>query len=252
MIKEQNKKIIATIEARMTSTRLPGKVLLPLAGKPALERLIERLQRSEYLDEIVVATTINKADDPIVELANKMRVKHFRGSEADVLGRVLGAARSVDADIIVEVTGDCPLVDWRLIDKGIEEFFRQKADYASNLINPSFPIGFDVQVFPTAVLAEVDKLTQDPIDRTHVSYYIYNHPEKYKLHNWQADAKYRWPDLRVTLDEKEDYELLNIVFEKLLPRNEDFSAEEVIEFLRANPAISAINKNIRQKDVQEE
>ncbi len=251
MIKERNKKIIATIEARMTSTRLPGKVLLPLAGKPALERLIERLRRSEYLNEIVVATTINKADNPIVELADKLRVKHFRGSEEDVLGRVLGAARSVDADIIAEVTGDCPLVDWRLIDKGIEEFFSRKADYASNLINPSFPIGFDVQVFPTAVLAEVDELTHDPIDRTHVSYYIYNHPEKYKLHNWQADASCHWPDLRVTLDEKEDYELLNIIFEKLLPRNEDFSASDVIIFLKNNPKLLEINKNVRQKDAQE-
>lgn len=235
----------------MTSTRLPGKVLLPLAGKPALERLIERLKRSAYLDEIIVATTINKADDPLVELAKRMKVGYFRGSEADVLGRVLGAACSFGADIIVEVTGDCPLVDWRLINRGIEEFFRQKVDYASNLINLSFPVGFDVQVFPTAILAEVDKLTQDPIDRTHVSYYIYNHPEKYKLHNWQADTKCRWPDLRVTLDEKEDYELLNIIFEKLLPQNKDFSAEEVIEFLRANPALLAINKNVRQKNAQE-
>lgn len=251
MQKKQSHKIIATIEARMTSTRLPGKVLLPLAGKPALERLIERLKRSKYLDEIVVATTVNKTDDQIIELADKLGVKYFRGSEQDVLKRVLQAAQSVDADIIVEITGDCPLVDWRLIDRGIEEFFQKKVDYASNTIQLSYPIGFDVQVFPTAVLAEVDKLTDNPIDRTHVSYYIYNHPEKYKLHNWQAEKEFFWPNLRLTLDKKADYDFLNIIFKELLTENEDFSVSDVINFLKNNPDLLEINKYVKRKTPQE-
>lgn len=251
MYLDNKKKIVATVEVRITSTRLPGKVLMPLAGKPALERLIERLKRSKYLDEIVVATTINKADNPIVELANRLGVKYFRGSEQDVLKRVLEAAQSVGADIIVEVTGDCPLVDWRLIDRGVKEFFSQKVDYASNIIELSYPIGFDVQVFPTAILAEVDKLTSDPTDRAHVSYYIYNHPEKYKLFNWRADKECQWPDLRVTLDEKADFKLLNIIFEKLLPIKEDFSALDVIKLLKNNPNLSEINKHVKQKNAQE-
>jgi len=251
MYKKNNKKIVATIEGRMTSSRLHGKILMPLAGKPALERLIERLKRSKYLDEIVVATTINDSDDPVVKLAKRLGVKYFRGSEDDVLGRVFKAAKSVNGDIIVEVTGDCPLVDWRLIDRGIKEFFERKVDYASNVIRLSYPIGFDVQVFPVAVLAEVNKLTDDPVERTHVSYYIYNHPEKYKLYNWQADKECFWPELRVTLDEQADYEFLNAIFEELLPKNEDFSVYDVINLLKNNTKLLNINKHVKRKDPSE-
>ena len=247
----KNKKIVATIEARMTSSRLPGKVLLPLAGKPALERMIERLKRSKYLDKIMVATTINFTDDPIVELAKKLKVGYFRGSEYDVLARVLEAAESVKADIIVELTGDCPLVDPVLVDKGIEEFFDSGADYAANNISASYPLGFDIQVFPVSVLKEVDSLTNDKIDRAHVSYYIYNHPKRFKLHNWVASRECYWPDLRVTLDEKEDYELLNTVFNKLLLINENFSVSDVINLCKNEPKLVEINKNVKQKEAWE-
>lgn len=249
MYKNVNKKIAATIQARMTSTRLPGKVLMPLAGEPALGRMIKRLQRSKYLDGIVVATTINKADDTIVKLADNLQVKYFRGSEMDVLGRVLGAAQSVKADIIVELTGDCPLMDWRLVDRGVEEFFSGKYDCAANVIKRSFPDGFDVQVFPASVLAEIDKLTDDPVDREHVSYYIYRHEEKYRINHWLADKKYFWPELRVTLDEKDDYELLNIVFEKLLLVDEDFSYVDVINLFKKNPDLLKINENVKAKEI---
>jgi len=244
-------KIVAIVEARMTSSRLPGKVLLPLAGKPSLERLIERLKRSKFLDGIVIATTINKTDDPIVELANNLSVGFFRGSELDVLKRVLLASQSANADIIVEITGDCPLVDWRLVDKGIDEYFKNNVDYASNIIKLSYPIGFDVQVFSSKILSEIDKITNDPNDRTHVSYYIYNHPEKYKLFNWKSGKEDCWPDLRLTLDEKDDYEFLNIIFENLFPINNDFSAKDIINFLKNNPKLLNINKNVRKKDPRE-
>lgn len=247
----KNKKIVATIEVRMTSTRLPGKVMLPLAGKPSTERLVERIKRSKYIDEIVLATTVNEADQPLVDLARKMGIKYFRGSEFDVLSRVLTAAHSVQADIICEVTGDCPLVDHALVDRGIEEFFQQQVDYASNIVPVSYPIGFDVQVFPVSVLEEVDRLTTDPIDRVHVSYYIYKHPNKFKIYNWSAEGDYYWPDLRVTLDEREDYELLNIIFERLLPINSDFTALDVIQLLRREPQLLEINKKVRQKGVAE-
>lgn len=247
----QGKKIVATIEARMTSSRLHGKVLLPLAGKPALERMIERLKRCRYLDAIVVATTVNVADEPIIALAKKLEVDYFRGSELDVLGRVLGAAQAVNADIICEVTGDCPALDHEFIDKGIEQFFRHGVDYFSNIAPATFPIGFDVQVFPTNVLAEVDKITHDPLDRTHVSCYIYNNPERFRIYNWTAEGEYYWPELRITLDEKDDYKLLNIIFEKLLPVNEDFTALDVIRLLRREPQLLEINKHVRQKDIKE-
>ncbi len=236
----------------MTSARLPGKVLLPLAGKPALERLLERIRTSAYVDEIVIATTTNRNDDPIVLLAKRLNVRYFRGSEDDVLSRVLLAAQSVQGDIIVEITGDCPLINGELIDRGIEEFFSHNVDYAANTLQRSYPDGFDVQVFPVAVLAEVAKLTHDPIDRVHVSLYIYSHPERFTLHGWlPKEPGHFWPDLRVTLDERADYELLNVIFEKLLPVNKDFSVSDVITLLRDNPQLLAINKNVKTKKTVE-
>ncbi len=231
----------------MKSSRLPGKVLLPLAGKPALERMIERVKRSKYVDEIIVATTVNDSDDPIVALSAQLGVSFFRGSEEDVLSRVLGAAQSRRGDIIVELTGDCPLMDWRLVDRGIEEFFNNNVDYSSNTIKLSYPDGFDVKVFPTEVLAQVDKLTDDAIDRVHVSYYIYTHPDRFKLHNWEPEPELFWPDLRVTLDEQGDYELINIIFTNLLRKDEDFTAKDVVDFLRNNPKLLNINKYVRTK-----
>jgi len=245
----KNQKIVATIEARMTSTRLPGKVLMPLAGMPALTRMIERVRRSKYIDEIVVATTVNRADDPIVESAKENNVKYFRGSEMDVLGRVVGAAESVEAEIIVELTGDCPLMDWRLVDRGIEEFFAGQFDCAANVIKRTFPDGFDVQVYPTALLADVANLTDDLLDREHVSRYIYNHEDKYRINHWLSPAEYVWPDLRVTLDEINDYKLINLIFEKLLPVNNDFSYIDVINLCREFPELIKINENVKAKEI---
>jgi len=246
-----NQRIVATIEARMTSSRLPGKVLLSLGGKPALERLVERIRRSCYVDDIVVATTINNSDMPIIALCEEIGCSYFRGSEENVLLRVLEAARSVDGDVVVEITADCPLVDHRHIDKVIELFYSGEYDYASNTVERSFPDGFDVQVFPVRVLEDVDRLTQNPIDRVHVSYYIYTHPERYKLAHYKAKGDMYWPEGRVTLDEQSDYELLNAIVEELYPANKDFSAEDVIRLLKSRPDLVAINAEVRQKEIQE-
>ena len=245
---KNGKKIVATIEARMTSTRLPGKVLLPMAGEPNLKRLVDRLRRSAYVDEVVVATTTNAPDDAIAALAQSMGCKVWRGSEDDVLLRVLEAAQSVNADLIVEVTGDCPLIDWRHVDRLIERYTEGAYDYVSNILERTFPRGFDVQVFSVKTLEEVDRLTQDPVDRENVSIYIYRHPGRYKLGNWAAEGAMRRPELRVTLDTKEDYELLNAIFEKLLPRTPDFSAEDVVGLLDREPSLTALNAAVRQKD----
>lgn len=248
MYAESNQKIVATIEARMTSSRLPGKVLLPLAGKPALERIVERIRRSHYVDDIVIATTINNEDQPIIDLCQKIRCSYFRGSEEDVLSRVLGAAKSVNGDTIVEITGDCPLIDHRHIDRMIELFYSGEYDYVNM---KKFPIGFGVQVFPTEVLDRINKLTDDSIDRVHVSYYIYTHPETFRLFHWYAEGGMNWPEGRVTLDEKSDYELLNAIVEELYPKNEDFSAEDVVRLLKSRPDLVAINAEVRQKKIQE-
>lgn len=252
MYKDKKEKIVATIEARMTSTRLPGKVLMPLVGKPVLSHLIERLQRSVHLDEICVATTTNAQDDAIEELARSLGVACFRGSESDVLGRVVAAARSVEADIIVEITGDCPATDPRLIDQGIETFFESGADYVANNLEPTFPRGgFEVQVFKTSTLEEVASLTTDPIDRTHVSYYIYQHPEQYRLKNFAASPMATAPQLRVVLDEPADYALITRVFEHLYPHKPDFTVEDVVQYLLQNPDVAQINSAVVGKAAHE-
>lgn len=236
----------------MNSSRLPGKVLLPLVGKPVLQHLIERLQCSVYLDEICVATTTDAADDALEVLAKNLGVTCFRGSEADVLGRVLGAAQSVGANIIVEITGDCPAIDHRVVDRGIEEFFSHTVDYVANNLMPTYPTGgFEVQVFRTDLLAKVAAQTRDPIDRTHVSYYIYQHPEKYRLHNFAASPEATAPDLRVVLDEKADYDVISAVFEALYPVKPDFSAEDVVQYLRTHPEVAARNKHVKGKQAHE-
>lgn len=235
----------------MTSSRLPGKVLLPILGKPALEMLAGRLLKSRYLDGICVATTTNPEDNSIAELAKKLDIECFRGSESDVLERVLNAARASKADIIVEITGDCPFVDPLLVDRGIEEFFTHNVDYAANNLEPTYPLGFDVQVFPTSILAEVSELTKDPVDRTHVSYYIYMHPEKYRCRNWKADESSRGPELRVTLDEGEDYKAMQAIAEVLGRQNPFFTASDVVQFLRTHTDIAALNAGVKQKEAHE-
>lgn len=248
----RKERIVATIEARMTSTRLPGKVLLPLGGTTVLGCLIERLKRSRYVDAICVATTTNVQDEPVVALAKECGVECFRGSESDVLGRVLGAAQATGADIIVEITGDCPFTDHRVVDRGIEEFFSRPVDFVSNALSVTFPHGgFEVQVFPTAVLSEVDTLTNEPVDRTHVSYYIYQHPEKYRLYNFEAPPEARAPELRVVLDEPADYQLITNVYSALHPKNPDFSVEEVVQYLHTHPDVAALNANVKGKKAHE-
>lgn len=241
-------KIVATIEARMTSTRLPGKVLKPIIGKPVLELLIERLQCAKNINEIVVATTVNNTDDAIINLCNQLNVKYFRGSEEDVLERVLDAAKSVSADLIVEITGDCPLIDPTIVDECIQTFLEGDYDYVSNTIERSYPDGLDVQVFPVSVLEEVNNLTDNPIDHEHVSLYIYEHPERYRLKNLKANGEMFWPELGITLDTQEDYELLCLIFEELYPINPNFSALDIVKLLRDRPELIDINKKIERKD----
>ncbi|MCX6723791.1 MAG: glycosyltransferase family protein [Candidatus Staskawiczbacteria bacterium] len=243
-----NKKIAVIVEARMTSTRLPGKVLMPVLGEPCLYRMIERLRKSKHSDDIIVATTVNKTDDCIVELCEKIGCRYYRGSEDDVLRRVLEAAKLHKADLIVEIPGDNICIDWRHVDYTIKDFFSDQHDFASNCIERSFPMGFDVKIFPTSVLEEVERTTKNPKDREHVSLYIYMHPEKYRLKNWKAGGKMFWPELQITLDTQEDYELISKIYENLYSKNTDFSAEDVVDLLRENPELMKINKHIIRKN----
>jgi len=239
------KKIMASIEARMTSSRLPGKVLMEsLPGVSMLEYMINRVKKSNNIDDIIVATTINKEDDPIVELCKKLKVKFFRGSEDDVLLRVLNAHEHFKSDIIVELTGDCPLIDYELIDKIIDVYNNNNYDYVSNSHVRSYPDGFDVQVFSTKLLGEVSLLTKDSYDRENVSSFIYR-SERYKTFAVIAEQNLFWPELRVTLDDKGDYLLIKNIIENI---GLDYHVNDVVKYLRANISLLNLNKDARVVD----
>lgn len=246
------KKIVATIECRMTSSRLPGKILLPACGRPLLELMIERLKRIPSLDDIVIATTTNTADDILKETARKMDVGFFRGSEDNVMQRVLSAAKQYGADVIVETTSDCPLIDPYESQLVIERFNEGGFDYVSNVLVRSYPRGMETQVFPVSVLEEVAKLTQDPADLENVSLYIYEHPEIFRLGNVLAPNTLHRPEQRLTLDYREDYDLIKNVFESIYPRNRAFLLYDVLEHLDKNPQIAALTSHLQQKPVREE
>jgi spore coat polysaccharide biosynthesis protein SpsF len=243
-------KYLVTIEARMRSSRLPGKVLKPILGRPMLALMVERLQHARTIDGIVVATTENPSDDPIAKLADELGVGCFRGSEEDVLARVLGAARHYRADVIVETTGDCPLNDPAIIDKVVSDYRIGGADFVSNTLEYSTPIGTDVRVFSTDSLAEIDRISQDPADREHVSLHYWEHPEKYRLRNVKTELPPGATDLRLTVDTPEDFELVRRVFEELYPVKPIFSLADILDLFQRRPELPLINRNIQQKAVR--
>jgi len=231
----------------MNSSRLPGKVLASICGKPALELMIERLKTVEHINNIIIATTNNKIDDPIARLANKLQVHCFRGSEENVLSRVLGAARAYPTDIIVQTTGDCPLIDPKVISKVIETYFSEKVDYCSNVIERTYPIGMDVQVFSKSILEHVEQQTCDPEDLEHVSCYIYKNPQIYSLMNVAAEQSLFSPKLRLTLDTQEDLKLIIKIYEALYLDQQIFLLDSILEFLKKNKKLKSINKHIKHK-----
>jgi len=245
-------KIVASIEVRMTSTRLHGKSMKTICYKPMLQLLIERVKRSKKIDEIVIATTSNKSDDVIENLAEMMCVKCFRGSENDVLDRVLKGIHSVKGDIIVELWGDSPLIDYNIIDRTIEYYLENNYDCVGTAFpnfKKTFPYGLTVLVFPTKKLEEIDKITQNPEDRENVSNYIYEHPDKYKIGIVPCPKELNFPNLRFTVDHENDFQLVKTVFEKLYPINENFLATEVVAFLNSNPEVRKLNENISQHEL---
>lgn len=238
------------VEARMRASRLPGKVLKPILGRPMLDLMIERLRRARTIDRLVVATTDQAVDEPILRLADSLGVACFRGSEEDVLDRVLKAAQSVGADVIVETTGDCPLHDPAIIDKVVADYRLGGADFVANMLEYSTPRGTDVRVFSTAALAHIAATSNDPADREHVSLHFWEHPDRYRLRNVVCEMGADAPGFRLTVDTAEDLELVRRVYEALYPANPRFTIAEVLDFLRRNPEVAAINQNIAQKNVR--
>jgi spore coat polysaccharide biosynthesis protein SpsF len=234
-----------SIEARMAASRLPGKVLMKIADKPVLQIMIERVKRAQLIDDVIVATTINPKDDLIVDWCKKNGVKYYRGSEEDVLGRVLEAHQAFKSDIIVELTGDCPLIDPLLIDECIHFYKKNDYDYVYNRMGKKpYPDGMDVQVFSRGILEEVAGKTNDPLDREHVSKYIYTSGE-YSTCAIDAPNNLFWEDLGLTLDTKEDFELIKNIVDHF--KKDDFTLRDILKFLKQNEHLVDINKHIKRK-----
>jgi len=238
-------KIVAIVQARMGSTRLPGKVMLDLLGEPVLVRDVNRLRRSKMLDEIVIATTNLPADDLIVSLCKERGWKYSRGDESDVLDRYYQAARSCNADVIVRVTSDCPMIDPEVVDRVIRVFLDLPGiDYVSNTLPPrTFPRGLDTEVMTFEALERAWTEDEDPKLREHVTPYIYRNPEKFQTRsvlNERDLSSHRW-----TLDTPEDLAFIRAVYEHF--ENDDFTWVDVLEYLDEHPEIVGINREIQQK-----
>jgi spore coat polysaccharide biosynthesis protein SpsF len=238
---------VATIEARMTSSRLPGKVLLEANGKPLLSHLIGRLKSVKSIDVICLATTTNVTDDILAKFALDEGISLFRGSEDNVLSRVIGAAESVGADVIVEITGDCPIIDPDIIEQAIQTYHKNKLDYVSNVKILSYPVGMDVQVFSLAVLKRSESMTSDALDLEHVASHIRRNPEIFSHLNMVAPPSLHWPELGLTLDEQGDYMLIKKIIEYFGNENELFSCSEVVALLRSNEDWISINSHVTRK-----
>ncbi len=243
-------KIVAIIEARFNSTRLPGKVLMPIMGQPMLVRIIQRLKLARTLDDIVVATSDSISDDAVEHAMDYMGAHIYRGSENDVLDRVVKAAQSVDADIIVEVTGDCPLVDPGLVDKVVGDFLVGGADFVSNILPHTTPRGTDVRVFRTSQLAEINRNSRDSADHEHVSLHFWEHLDRYSCRNVEMDLPEVVAEIRLTVDTAEDLQLVRAIYEGLYEANPAFSLVDVLDFLNANPHLLELNRHVEQKSAR--
>ena len=235
-----NKMITAIIQARMNSNRLPGKVLMPLVGKPVLAHIIERLSRSRMLNNIVVATSTQASDDKIIKFCESQGVLYYRGSLDDVLDRYYKTAQTFASDIIVRITGDCPVIDPVVLDAVISGFLA--GNYDCYGLGGEFPDGLDCTVIRFHAL---EKAWQEAIlksEREHVVPYISKNPNIFNNGNLQLFnnlSHERW-----TLDEKRDYDFLNVVFDSLYKENEPFLTHEILEFLDQNPELRRVNQGI--------
>lgn len=221
--------------------------MLPVLGRPMLVHLIERLRRARRIDHIIIATTEMPADLILQDLAEREGAGCFRGSEDDVMARVLAAARAFGVETIVDVTSDCPLVDPDVTDAVIEHFLERGLDYASNVLRRSYPRGLDVQVYRTEALARAASLTDDRADHEHVTLFLYEHPELFSLGNVEAAPGTELPSQRLTLDTPADFFVIRAVFESLYPKDPAFGYPAILAFLKNHPEIAALNAGIEQK-----
>jgi spore coat polysaccharide biosynthesis protein SpsF len=244
-------KIGAVIQARASSTRLPRKVLkeLPYAsGITVLAQVIRRLGRCKRLNCVIVAVTTEEGDDELVRIAEREGAGYFRGSVQDVLSRYYGASRENKLEAVVRVTSDCPCIDPEVVDLVIDRHISEKADFTSNVLTRTFPHGMDTEVMNFNTLERAHFGAQQSFEREHVCPYIYkSNPQMFRISSVEAPERLRAPDIRITLDTKQDYALLCAVFDYLYSKNEFFGTEDVIKLFSDKPWLKAVNQNVVHK-----
>jgi spore coat polysaccharide biosynthesis protein SpsF len=237
-------KTVAIIQARVGSTRLPGKVLKNLEGETVLARVVNRVRRARLIDELLVATTDRPADDAIVAECRKCSVAVSRGDQDDVLDRYFRAAQLTKAEIVVRITSDCPLIDPEITDKTIAAFLEARPDYASNALVRTYPRGLDTEVMSSNALAKAWQEARKPYEREHVTPYIYEHPEEFRILSVTGDADYsthRW-----TVDTPEDLEFVRQIYSRFKD-NATFLWRDVLDLLDREPELRGINQHVKQK-----
>lgn len=222
-------RVLAIIQARMSSSRLPGKVLLDLNGEPTILRIVDRLKKARTIDEIIVATSLDVLDDPLFELLCDKKIECFRGDLEDVLSRFIGVLTNSDAEVVIRITADCPLVMSKLVDQMVNEFLESELDYLSNTIVPTFPDGLDVEIFTKEALLKLKSLDLSSQEREHVTLGIRNRPEQFSIKNFVSATDLS--NLRWTVDYDEDFVFVREVYAHFEKREADFEYEEVLQLL---------------------
>lgn len=236
--------VVAIVQARMTSRRLPGKVLKPILGRPMLALQIERVRRASALDRIVVATSVTPDDDAVAKACQEMAVECFRGSLGDVLDRFYRCALAHGAEHVVRLTADCPLADPQVIDRVVRAHLDGGFDYTANVSPPTWPDGLDVEVVRFSALTDAWREAELPSEREHVTYFIETHPQRFRYGNVAAAVDRS--GLRWTVDDPEDFDLVRRIYEALYPANAAFTTDDILALLQARPELRALNAHLER------
>jgi len=246
-----NPRIAAILQARMGSTRFPGKVLSLIAGKPLIGHIVQRIRATKRIREIILATTEQPGDDDLAIFAKENGVLCYRGEEDDVLARFYGAATQYKVDVIVRICCDDPLIDHIMLNELIDLHTKTQSDYTSTSHVRTFPMGIEAEVFNYEVLKKVFNCASKKYEREHVTPYIYENPKLFKITFLEASGKLKRPDLRLTIDTHEDFRLIKEIFNGLYKDGKLFNSYDVIDFIDNNPELLLINKMVIQKQLGE-
>ena len=244
-----DQKKVAIVQARMGSSRLPGKTMMEIQGQPMLWHVVNRMRSSRLVDKIVIACSVSPADDPIEDFCKINKLACYRGDEQDVLDRYYQAAIKNQADMIIRITADCPLIDPEVADKVISVFLTNQgsADGASNVIKRTYPRGLDVEVFSFSALERCYKDAREAAFREHVTLFMYKNPSAYNFVSVEADTDLT--EFRLTVDEMKDFELVRQIYKNLWQERKLFLLSDIIRLLESKPSLKGLNRQVQQKPV---